>query len=128
MALAAAILASGDGGVAIEARPHTVELFFQITASGNYATGGDTLDIEAITGAPGLAMPPNTRQLPMQVTVTGAAGYIYQFVQGTDNANAKLKVLQSAGSAAPLAEIAASAYPAGVTGDTIIARASFLRG
>lgn len=128
MALSGALLQSGNGGLAIVAAPHVVELFFQITASGNYTTGGDTLDLATITGADGLSTPPSTTQLPIQVVITGQAGYVYQYVPGSSNANGKVKVLQSASSGNPLAEISAAAYPAGVTGDTIIAHATFLRG
>lgn len=128
MALASALISSGIGGDSFEVRPHVAEAFFKITASGSYTTGGDTLDLTAITGAPGQGMPPGSSQLPLQVLVQGQAGYEYAFVPGTTLANGKLKVQQCAGSGSPLAEIAQSSYPAGVTGDTIIARASFLRG
>ena len=127
MALSSALISNGNGGLAVEVRPHIVEMFFKITASGNYATGGDTLDLTAVTGAPGVTLPP-TSQLPLLVEVKGQAGYDYEYAAGTSQANGKLLVRQCAGSGNPQAELSSGAYPAGVTGDTIIARASFLRG
>lgn len=90
-----------------------------IVASGNYATGGDTLDLTPFAAGVsgrnfGIASPPK-----YVIACNGFAGYVYQVKIGTALNNSLMKVLQSAGSAAPLAEIAASAYPGGVTGDTI---------
>lgn len=127
MALAGAILSTAEGGLAVVSSPHLVEILFSITPSGSYTTGGDTLDLTALTGAPGLGIPP-TAQLPLQVVITGIAGYDYKYVNGSTLANGLVIVRQSAGSAAPMAQIAQTTYPAGVTGDTIVARASFLRG
>lgn len=127
MALSAALIGNADGGLAVVSNPHVVEMFFTVTASGSYVTGGDTLDLTAITGAPGLVLPP-TGQLPLQVVITGIAGYDYKYVNGSAQNNGLVQVRQSAGSAAPMSQIAQSSYPAGVTGDTIIGRATFLRG
>lgn len=59
-------------------------------------------------------------RLPIMINVIGQSGYIYEYVPGTDNSNGKLKVMvQGAAETDPLEELAASAIPAGVSGDTI---------
>lgn len=85
-----------------------------ITASGNYSTGGDTLDLSQF---PIVA----TTQLPLPGTgwINGLAGYDYVFVNGTAlNAN-KIKVFQQGTSAGAFPELAAGAYPSAITGDAI---------
>ncbi len=89
-----------------------------------------TLSITASTAvyvAGGIAMNLNQSNIkasrtPIQVTVMGIAGYIYEYVAGTDNSNGKLMIRAQTASASagdPLGELAASAIPAGVSGDTI---------
>src|SRR5574343_1122090 len=78
-----------------------------ITASGSYSASGDTLDLSKIPGI--------TNRKPDFVDIKGIAGYYYEY----DAANGKVWDRQSAGSAAPMAEISATTYPAGVSGDTI---------
>lgn len=58
---------------------------FTVVASGNYATGGDDLDLTKVLGY--------TNRLPDFVDVNGISGYTYQY----DIANKKLKVFQVAG-------------------------------
>jgi hypothetical protein len=80
--------------------------------SGNYAAGGDTLDFATIQE--GVIQ-------PMWVDIRGKAGYSYEY----DFANKKIIVRQQKDPAAaggadiPLPELAAAAYPAGVTGDVV---------
>jgi hypothetical protein len=85
-----------------------------IVASGNYVSAGDALDIKAAAGnAKGQRWMANSD--PDLVIVTGKAGYMYEY----DRVAKKLKVRQEGAAAAPAVELAAAAYPAGVTGDTI---------
>lgn len=132
MALSGAVIQNGNGGLAIEVRPHTVEAFIEVTASGSYPAGGDTLDLTDLSGALGQFGVPDG-QLPMWTEIHseasgGASGYVYAYRPGTAQDDGKVQVLESAGSGAPLAELGAGAYPAGVTGDKIIGRFTFLRG
>lgn len=64
---------------------------------------------------------------PSIVFVYGISGYIYAYIKGTDNSNGLLKIFAQTASAAedaPLGELTdASAIPAGVSGDTILAYA-----
>lgn len=95
-------------------------VIFTITASGNYATGGDTLDLTALK-LPGIG------QIPTWTEIVGVNGFTYSYVNGTTLANGKMKVFVEATVATntPLAEHTAVAYVAGVTGDTITAYAEF---
>lgn len=119
----------GSGGQpGIEKSAKFLHLFFQITASGNYATGGDTLDLTALfgtAGLPGYSYP--TASLPEKVEILSANPtatpqtntFVYQYVPGTTLANGKFQVFTGAAAQTGLTELSAGAYPAGVTGDTI---------
>ena len=86
-----------------------------VTATGNYTTNGDTLDLSQV---PVIA----SAQPPIQGTawMDGLAGFDYVFSPGaTMNAN-KVKMFAcgaTAGAAFP--ELAAGAYPSQITADTI---------
>jgi hypothetical protein len=85
-----------------------------VTASGNYSTGGDTLDLSK---APTLA----STQAPIQGTgwMDGLAGYDYVFAPGAALNSGKVKIFQQAATAGAFPELAAGAYPAAITSDTI---------
>lgn len=173
MALTGALLKRHGFGI--------VEALVTITASGSYATGGDTLDFAPVVGY--------TNRQPNFVTIEGIAGFRYEY----DKANKKVLVRQSAGgtftgtalgthrhtlhfqtgaaanavtaatnqlrtaaaafdvagvpdstgeggvvdvgagtptgtvAAGALSELPAAGYPAGVTGDTIVARVTYFQ-
>jgi hypothetical protein len=85
-----------------------------VAASGNYSTSGDTLDLSTF---PIVA----STQAPVQGTawMDGLAGYDYVFFPGTALNNGKVKIFQQGASAGAFPELAAGAYPAAITGDTI---------
>ncbi|HTU34270.1 MAG TPA: hypothetical protein VMF66_10750 [Candidatus Acidoferrum sp.] len=85
-----------------------------VSASGNYTSGGDTLDLSQF---PILA----SSQTPIQGTawLDGLAGYDYVFAPGSAQNNGKVKIFQQGSSAGAFPELAAGAYPAAITGDTI---------
>lgn len=85
-----------------------------IAASGNYSTGGDTLDLSQFPIV-ATAQPP----LPGTGWINGLAGYDYVFVTGTALNASKIKVFQQGTSAGAFPELAAGAYPSAITGDTI---------
>lgn len=88
--------------------------------AGDYATGGLTLSLADASV--------NASWLPVWVEViSNTSGYIYRFSPGTTLANGKLLIFVQDGTTGPLKEIAASALPAGVTGDTIAIRAEFTK-
>lgn len=57
----------------------------------------------------------------------GVSGYGYDYQPGTTPANGTVQVTQCAGGSAPMADIGAGNYPAGVLADNIIGYADFLR-
>lgn len=84
-----------------------------LTFSGNYATGGDALDLTAVTNTNWLAKA-HFGQNPLQGAVLNAPdGYGLEIVPGATLSTWKVKVLTASG-----AELAAGAYPAGLTGDS----------
>lgn len=85
-----------------------------VAASGNYTTGGDTLDLSQ---NPIVA----STQPPTQGTawMDGLAGYDYVFYPGNAANNGKVKIFQQGASAGAFPELAAGAYPSAITGDTI---------
>ena len=85
-----------------------------VAASGNYSTGGDTLDLSQF---PIIA----ATQAPIQGTawMDGLAGYDYNFIQGSAMNNAKVKIFAQGASAGAFPELASGAYPGAITGDTV---------
>lgn len=112
---------------------HTVSPGWQLvngTASiqaspGAYATGGLPLTWVPLTGASGKNFFPSSGYSSLKPTIayfTGIAGYVYAF----DFATNKLMIfVQGAAAGDPLAELAAGAIPAAVSGDTITFLAFF---
>jgi hypothetical protein len=96
-------------------------VFGTLAASGNYATGGDTLDFTTVGNQIGAS------QAPVQVWVGGTTGDNYALVRAASPtlANGKIKI-----NTASNTELAAGAYPSRITGDTNIqfeaVRISFL--
>ncbi|MGA2443278.1 MAG: hypothetical protein ABSH08_20190, partial [Tepidisphaeraceae bacterium] len=73
-------------------------------------------------------------QTPLQVTIqsqsaaSGHSGYQYYYRPGNAQNNGKMQVMTSNSvSGQPMVELAAGPYPAGVTGDTIVGIACFVR-
>lgn len=97
----------------------------KLTFSGNYVTGGDTIDWTTIIGKEVGPRVVILSGLPVVVDVGGSSGHEYGYVAGTTLANSKVKVFGQQPTSAtagiiPLDEIAAAAYPASITGDTNI--------
>jgi hypothetical protein len=79
--------------------------------SGNYATGGDTIDFTAV------ASQIEASQAPLQVWVGGSTGDSCAFIRSASPtlANGKIKI-----NTASNTELTSGAYPARITGDTNI--------
>jgi len=80
-----------------------------LTFSGNYPTGGDTLDFTTVADK----LPSTTVVQAFAESQNGNSGY-YVPVQGTALNNWKLKAFVGGGT-----EISAGAYPGSVTGDIV---------
>ena len=108
MALAFSLVDTWDDG-------KRIHVSGAIAATGNYATGGDTVDLSQV---PVIA----STQPPIQGTawMDGLAGYDYVFIPGAAMNSNKVKMFASAGAAqAAFPELTAGAYPGAITGDTI---------
>jgi hypothetical protein len=81
-------------------------VFGTLVASGNYTTGGDTLDFTTVS-----AQVPASK-VPVQVWVGGSTGDAYAWIKGAALNNQKVKVSTASGT-----ELASGAYPARITGD-----------
>lgn len=110
----------------IEKHAKTLHIFFSLTLTGSYPTGGDTVDLTAFfgtSGLPGYSFP--TASLPEKVEfqslkTPGATGlFVYQYVPGTTLANGKVQVFTGAAAQSALTEFSAGVYPAGVLADVI---------
>jgi hypothetical protein len=113
MALAFTLVDTWDDG-------KRIHLAGTVSASGNYSTGGDTLDLSQI---PILA----STQPPIAGTgwMDGLAGYDYAFSPGAALNSNKVKIFQQASGAGAFAELAAGAYPGAISGDNITLYAIF---
>ena len=89
-----------------------------VVLSGSYVQGGDTLNLSNL----GI----KSSQIPFAYDFTSAAGTAaqalnsYTWVPGTTQANGKIRCFIGA-----VAELAAGAYPAAATGDTITGTFAF---
>lgn len=85
-----------------------------LTFSGNYATGGE---IPTFSGLK------TSKSTPLTMLITALAGYVFAYDRGTG----KVLIFQDAtpAAAAPLPQLAAAAYPAGLTGVTTYFTAYF---
>lgn len=88
--------------------------------SGNYATGGDAIDIKA-AGINSAGQGWRSSSDPTHVQIVGKAGHLYEY----DRANKKVLIRRNknpadaGGADIPFPELAAAAYPAAVTGDVV---------
>lgn len=102
MAVAVAVREFWDDG-------KRVHILGNLTFSGNYVTDGDSVTLTGLF--------PGQRSAAEIVSLGGISGYLYRF----DNVNKRILVFQAPATGPnPLAQISAAAYPAGVTGDTVI--------
>jgi hypothetical protein len=107
MALAFSLVDTWDDG-------KRIHVSGTVAGTGNYVTGGDTLDLSQV---PVIA----SAQPPIQgaAWMDGLAGYDYVFTPGaTMNAN-KVKIFAQGTAAGAFPELAAGAYPGAISGDTI---------
>jgi hypothetical protein len=107
--------------------PAPDRLIVQVTPSGNYVAGGDTLNLTKITDPDGVGIL-GFNQLPLCVQIVGenAGGYRGEWVTGTTRANGKVKFYTPATGATD--EVAAGAYPAGITGGVWFAIIDLIKG
>ena len=107
MALAFTLVDTWDDG-------QRIHVTGTVTASGNYSTGGDTLDLSQ---SPTIA----ATHAPIQGTawMDGLSGYDYVFNPGSAMNNGKAKIFQQGSSAGAFPELSGGTYPGAITSDTI---------
>lgn len=93
----------------VDAGADNIYVFGTLAASGNYTTGGDTLDFTTI----GAQIPAS--KVPIQMWVGGSTGDAYTWIKGTALNNQKVKI-----NTASNTELSSGAYPARITGDASI--------
>lgn len=85
-----------------------------ITPSGSYTTGGDILNLTGMSN-PNWLVGAFMAALPNDSALCNSPnGYNAEFIPGTTLANGKMKFFSSSGT-----EIAATTYPAGLSGDPL---------
>jgi len=110
----------------IDALDNDVVVSGYLIASGSYTTGGDTANLGAAVPAPGVVLAtaaiPSSGPMfcPDAWSITGNLTNGYFAIPGT-GLNLKVKMSASIGGS----ELAAGAYPASVTGDTIAFNVQF---
>lgn len=114
--------------ISVEPVGMDLRVIFQAVASSSYSTGGDTLDFTSVTQnalfvGPVAAIPSSLP--PKSIRVASAGGQIkYQYVPSIGSAQNNCLLLVTS---AFNTQIAATTYPAEVTGDTIIGEAVFTK-
>jgi hypothetical protein len=97
----------------IEAGTNFFYVYGTVALTGSYSTGGDVLDLTALTYALGDYKVSGTK-LPVQVSFVSKNGYGLGWVAGTTRANGKIFITTASNT-----QLSAGAYPAGLTGDVI---------
>lgn len=84
--------------------------------AGNYAPGGDPLNLQSVTDPNGFGViVPTVQPSSVDIAEESIAGYYAETVRGTGPSNWKLQIFAAGG-----AELGAAPYPAGVLNGTII--------
>lgn len=111
--------------------PRFIKTHVRFKLTGNYVSGGDTLDFTNAGGtlsAPNTVPPGAVALASVSITPNGPAGSVganggdYVAILGSAPTNAKLKIFATAGT-----EYAAGAYSADATGDIVTAECLWTR-
>ena len=108
--MAAKAVVSALGGTNVDNTQSQVFVTGTITLTGNYPSGGDTLDLSQL-GAPSSGLPTRVEIFEITPAPGPAYGGIYTYVPGTTQANGLLQLNVSAGT-----QTAATAYSGLATG------------
>ena len=84
----------------------TIKYIVDLVFSGSYVAGGDALNLCAIAG-----VKTSKNRGIFSVTIVNSNGYAMAYTRGTDLTNGKVRISTTANT-----ELAAAAYPAGITG------------
>jgi hypothetical protein len=106
----AATLGTDVPGGSIQAEQKFFRAYGTLAFTGSYATGGDAVSFASL-------LPIAKGASPVFVEINGIAGYYYQYVKAAGKI-----IIWGPGSAT---QLAAGAYPGGITGDTVSFEAVF---
>jgi hypothetical protein len=91
-----------------------------LTLSGNYVAHGDAIDLTGIDLIKSQLPPTRIQVYEQPAAGASASGYVLVGVPGAAQNNGVLQVFETGAAASdPLSELAAGAYPAGLTGAVI---------
>jgi hypothetical protein len=121
-------LAITPASLFVDRSGNAIRVYGKIVATGNYVTGGDTLSFAGLD-----AIKSNSIPVLVSISSQSSGGFEYRFVPGTTMANGKMQSFGQQPTSATtgviaMSEVAAGAYPAGVTGDVIVFEAVFVFG
>lgn len=85
-----------------------------VAASGSYTTSGDALDLSQ-----SLIVASTRAPIQGAAWMDGLSGYDFVFSPGAAIGNGKVKIFQQASGAGAFQELAAGAYPAAISSDTV---------
>lgn len=95
-----------------------------LTLSGNYVAHGDTINLTGFDAVKAQGAPTRIEVFEQPAAGASASGYVLQGIAGSTQANGVLQVFETGAAASdPLSELAAGAYPAGLTGAVVKFRA-----
>lgn len=97
-----------------------------LTLSGNYVAHGDAINLTGFDAIKAQSAPTRIEVYEQPAAGVSASGFVLEGVPGTTQANGVLQVFETGAAASnPLSEMAAGAYPAGLTGAVVKFRAWF---
>jgi hypothetical protein len=115
----------------VDATGPVIRVGFKLAASGNYPSGGDTVNLAAATQDPSfVGMVPQIEALgaPLCIDIWDQSGVAYQYqfnaIVGTAQSNGKMWMSASASFGT---QFTPGAYPAAVTGATLVGEAVFAK-
>lgn len=102
-------------------------IYGTITLTGSYVAHGDTVSFLGFDVIKSSYPPIHVEVYETPAAGVSASGFSFQFIPGTTQGNGVLQIFATGTAAGdPSNELAAGAYPAGLTGAVIACRASFL--
>ena len=116
--------------IPVDRSVNILRVFGTIVASGSYATGGDTLDFSGFDSIKSNKPPILVKIQSDAVMSSTVGGWLYQFHPGTTIKNGVMQVVgqdptSASSGVIQFEELAAGAYPASVSGDSIKFEAYF---
>jgi len=109
---------------------NVVYVFGTLTFSGSYAAGGDTIDFTKATGVPFPSAQPPIQAYAQDQKPGAVSGWLFSVSPGSAQNNSLVQIFgqnptSTTAGVIALQELAAGAYPASVTGASVVFEAIF---